>query len=78
MSDPSLKKDALNHRISISLHAAMLEVCTRHSDLMIFREKRQTQINFSWKEPSQNIISTINIPVEIFKIKNIYIKEKLF
>ncbi|WP_215766411.1 hypothetical protein [Gluconobacter cerinus] len=72
MSDPSLKKDALNERISISLHAAMLEVCTRHSDLMIFREKRQIQVNFSWKESSQNIIPTINISAEIIKIKNIY------
>lgn len=78
MSDPSLKKDALNERISISLHAAMLEVCTRHSDLMIFQEKRQNKINFSWKEPSQNIILTINIPVEIIKIKNIYREAKSF
>ncbi|OAJ66402.1 hypothetical protein A0123_02915 [Gluconobacter cerinus] len=72
MSDPSLKKDVLNDRISISLHAAMLEVCTRHSDLMIFREKHQTQINFSWKESSRNTVLTINIPSEIINIKNIY------
>ena len=72
MSDPSLRKDALNERISISLHAAMLEVCTRHSDLMIAQEKRQIQVNFSWKESSQNIIPTINISAEIIKIKNIY------
>ncbi|WP_215750495.1 MULTISPECIES: hypothetical protein [unclassified Gluconobacter] len=68
MSDPSSRNPSLHDRVSTSMKAATLEVCTRHSDMMISQQKRDVLINIPRKIMKENPTQGINLRIEALKI----------
>jgi len=50
------------------MKAATLEVCTRHSDMMISQQKRDVPINIPCKIMKENPTQEINLRIEALKI----------